>query len=160
MATQLHRMLPLNLYMLKRQHGGPVDIYKLTTSTTDVKTGVKTQTKTVYHVDRAVILPAGYLRTRSPSIISNSQFVAGGSRDTSLRDFIVDRKDVPLLLTLTVDDWIVYNNKKYQITKSDGPEYDSCYYITAKELVGEVPEQVFNIQVEGHMEVVSETEVA
>jgi hypothetical protein len=125
--------------MLKREYGGPIDIYKLVDSQTDVRTGQKTVTTSVYHIRRAVILPAGWSRAKRPPISSaNKDYVAGGAHDTNTRDFIVDRKDAPGL-TLTPDDWIVCKGRKYQVSKVEAFEFDSGWIITAKESVGEVP---------------------
>jgi hypothetical protein len=140
MATQLQRMSQLVLYKLKRDYGGPIDIYKLVNSQTDVKTGQKVVTTSVNHIHRAIILPAGWSRVRMPAISSaNKDFPVGGAHDSNVREFIVDRKDAPGLTTLTADDWIVYQGRKYQISKVESFEFDSGWIITAKELVGEVP---------------------
>lgn len=139
MSTQLHQMSKRTLYMLKRQYGGPIDIYKLVDSQTDVRTGQKTVTTSAYRIRRVIIMPAGWSRVRMPSISSaNKDFVAGGAHDANTRDFIVDRRDAPDL-TLTSDDWIVYQGRKYQVSKVEAFEFDSGWIITAKESVGEVP---------------------
>jgi hypothetical protein len=134
-------MAPITLYLLKREFGGAIDIYKLLTSETSARTGQKAVTTNVYHVARAVILPSGYSRVRAPGSKDTR-----GSRDVSLRDFIVDRKDVRGLTTLTADDWIVYRGSKYQVKEVESAEFDSGWVITAKELKGEIPEQTINVQ--------------
>ena len=140
MSTQLHQMSRRTLYMLKRQYGGPIDIYKLVDSQTDVRTGQKTVTTNVHHVRRAIIMPAGWSRTRMLSISSaNKDHVAGGAHDANVRDFIVDRRDASGLTTLTADDWIVFQGRKYQVSRIEAFEFDSGWIITAKESVGEVP---------------------
>ena len=139
MSTQLHQMSRRALYMLKRQYGGPIDICKLVCSQTDVRTGQKTASTDVYHIRRAIIMPAGWSRMKRPPISSaNKDYVAGGAHDTNTRDFIVDRRDAPDL-TLTSDDWIVCQGRKYQVSKVEAFEFDSGWIITAKESVGEVP---------------------
>jgi hypothetical protein len=139
MSAQLHQQSKRILYMLKREYGGPIDIYKLVDSRTDVQTGQKTVTTNVYHIRRAIIMPAGWSRVRMSAISSaNKDCVAGGAHDTNIRDFIVDRKDAPGL-TLTPDDWIVCKGRKYQMSKVEAFEFDSGWIITAKESVGEVP---------------------
>jgi hypothetical protein len=125
--------------MLKREYGGPIDICKLVDSQTDVRTGEKLVTTRAYHVRRAIILPAGCSRIKMPAISSaNKDFVAGGAHDSNVREFIVDRKDVPALMTLTADDWIIYQGRKYQVSKVESFEFDSGWIITTKESVGEV----------------------
>jgi hypothetical protein len=125
--------------MLKREYGGPIDIYKLLNSQTDVRTGQKVLSTKVYHVRRAIILPANFARFRMPSLSSaNKDFMAGGAHDSSTRDFIVDRSDTGDLTTLTADDWIVYQDRKYQVSKVESFEFYSGWIISTKESMGEV----------------------
>lgn len=133
------------LYSLKRDYGARIDIYKLGTSSTDVRTGIKTINKTVFHIRRAVVLPVKVDRSVQQSISlisSNKNFVSGGTYDVGTRDFIIDRRDCPTLPELTADDWVVYNRRKYQIKSVQSFEVDAGWLVTAKELVGEVPEQI------------------
>ncbi len=159
MSTQLHQMSKRSLYMLKREYGGPIDIYKLMDSQTDVRTGQKTVTTSVYHIRRAVILPAGFLRVRMPSISSaNKDYVAGGAYDSNTREFIVDRRDAPGLTTLTADDWIIYKGQKYQVSKMESFEFDSGWIITTSESVGESPQQVFHVKADSLLCLTSEVQ--
>jgi hypothetical protein len=149
--SQLDRLTPLVVYSLKRQYGGPIDIYHLVSSSTAAKTGVKTVSTTKYSVSRAIVMPAGYSRTRLPSIVGEANNVIGGSRDMSVRDFIVDRKDTTGLTTLNADDWIVYQSRKFQIQSVEAYELDAAWLITAKELVGEVPQQTYAATVDSEL---------
>jgi hypothetical protein len=149
MTTVLHRLAPLTIYLLKRQYGGPISIYKLASSTTDARTGEKVVTTSVYPVKRAIVMPAGYTRERA----ALGRLAASGSRDVSERDFIIDRRDVSGLTDLTADDWIVYDSRKYQVKAVETCEFDAVMLITAKELVGEVPEQVFAVQADNTLSV-------
>lgn len=150
----LNQRMRQALYVLKKDYGAPIDIYKLLDSTTDVRTGVKVVTKTVTHVRRAIVVPARIDRVaqQTISIISaNKEFVTGGHYDVSQRDFIIDRHDVPDLPELTADDWIVFNRRKYQVRTVEAFEYDAGWVISARELVGEVPEQIFDLRAESHL---------
>lgn len=141
----LNRLVRQTLYMLKRQFGGTVDIYRLLSTDTDLRTGVVTATKDVTRIDRAVVLSAKVSREVKQSISlisSNKEMVMGGTRDERTRIFIVDRSDCPDLV-LTKDCWLVYNEKKYAIDYFEESEVDSSWVIVGKELVGEIPEQIF-----------------
>jgi hypothetical protein len=132
------------LYSLKRTYGGTIDIYKLSSSATDVRTGVKTVSKSVTRIQRAIVVPSKRDRTAVQSISqisADKQFVMGGTFDETVRDFIIDRRDCPSLPDLTEDDWIVYRNRKFQVKTIESFEVDAGWVITAKELVGEIPEQ-------------------
>ncbi len=147
----LNQRIRAALYQMKKDYGASIDIYKLVSSATDVRTGEKVVTKTVTHVRRAIIVPAKIDRVaqQTISVISaNKQFVTGGTYDVSQREFIIDRRDVPTLPELTADDWIVFNRRKYQIKNVEAFEYDTGWVITARELVGEVPEQIFDLRAE------------
>ena len=159
MATQLDRTSPITLYTMKRQYGAAIVIHKLLTSVTDVRTGVKNITETLYPVARAVIFPEGYSRKRLPRFtMENRKWIAGGSSDIGQREILVDRKDTVGLTDLSTDDWIVYKGKKYQVVKADAPEFDTCFYVTIQD-IGELPEEVLNIQVESHLQIDDATAV-
>jgi len=152
----LTREIQRVLYALKRQYGGAIDIYKLTTSETNVRTGQKIAATTVTHVRRAIILPARSWRRVVRGISSaNKDFLAGGAYDANSRDFIVDRLDAPTLTTLTADDWIVYRGRKYQVSEVEAFECDAGWILTAKELVGEVPQQTFDVSGDDRLELTS-----
>lgn len=143
------------LYSLKRQYGATIDIYKLQGSTTDVRTGVKAINKSVIRIQRAVVLPAKKDRTVIQSISqisANKEFVTGGTFDENVREFIIDRRDCPTLTDLTADDWIVFNRRKFQIKTLEQFEFDAGWVISAKELVGEIPEQIFSVKADHLLE--------
>lgn len=157
----LNRQIQQSLYMLKRQYGGTIDVYKLGSSTTDVRTGIKVITKTVTRIQRAVILPVRLSRevVQSISLISsNKEFVMGGSYDQGVREFIVDRRDVPDLPALNQDDWLVYRSRKYSIKNFQEFEFEAGWVITGKELVGEVPEQIHVLAADHLLELTSTSE--
>ncbi len=147
----LNQRIRQALYQLKKDYGASIDIYKLVSSETDARTGEKVITKTVTHVRRAIVVPSRMDRVANQTISlisANKQFVTGGHYDVNQRDFIIDRRDVPTLPELTADDWIVYNRRKYQVKTVECFEVDAGWVVTARELVGEVPEQIFDLRAE------------
>jgi len=141
----LKRTITRTLYMLKRQYGGSIDIYTLTSSITNQETGVTTIVKDVVHVDRAVVLPAQMqkeVRKSISQISANKTFVVGGTYDAGRRIFIVDRDDTPAL-DLTNNSYLVYRNRKYEIESFQEYEFESGWIIVGRELIGEVPEQIY-----------------
>lgn len=117
--------------------------------TSDPRTGAKATTKSVTIVRRAIVLPGTIdrIEVRSiPFVSANKATVVGGQYDTALRDFIVDRRDVPAL-ELTEDDWIVFDRRKYAIRTFDD-YFGVAWLITARAIVGEVPEQVHLLSVD------------
>jgi hypothetical protein len=133
------------LYTLKRDYGAPIDIYKNLGLTINTKTGTKTVSMDVTPVHRAVVLPATYARQMvqsTPEKIANRAFDQGGLYDTRTRIFAVDRRDTPNL-SLTEDDWVVYDACKYGVVKFEEFEPLTAYFITTKQLIGEPFEQIF-----------------
>lgn len=139
----LNRWIKQTLYMLKRQYGGPVAIYKQTGSTIDYRTGVKTITKQSYHINRVIILPVRVGRDAIKSISqisANKKFTSGGTFEKGVRDFIIDRSDVDDI-ELTADDWLVYNGRRYNIKTIQELEFSTAWIITGQEVMGAHPEQ-------------------
>jgi len=157
-SYSLNQQIRRVLYALKRQYGGPIDVHKLTASTTDVRTGQRQQTVTVTRIARAPVLPGHTARKaiRGISLISaNKEIVTGGTYDSQKRDFIIDRRDAPNLSTLTADDWIVCDGRKYQVAEVDALEFNAAWVVTAKELVGEVPQQTIRVGVSENLNLTS-----
>ena len=160
-SYSLNQQIRRVLYALKRQYGGQIDVHKLSASETNVRTGQKLQTVTVTRIKRAIVLPGHTARKviRGISLISaNKMMVTGGSYDSQKGDFIIDRRDAPGLPALTADDWIVYQGRKYQVAEVDAFEFDAAWIVTAKELVGEVPQQTFRVGVSDSLNLTSATE--
>ena len=136
------------LYSLKKEYGAQIDIHKLVSSETNVRTGQKQLTATVTRVRRAIVLPARIDRIAQlgiSKISSNKEFAFGGTYDSAQREFIIDRRDVRNLPELSADDWIVFNERKYQVKSVEAFEYDTGWVITARELVGDNEGQVFSL---------------
>ena len=152
--SDLNPAIQQALYVLKRQYGAPVDIYVQGAVTTDTTTGARTVNKTVYPIDNVIVLPAKLSRNdkRGISLISaNKNLVQGGFYDTTTRRFIIDRSDVPDLTTLTENDWLVFKRRKYQFESIQEFEDDVGWVITAKAVIGEVPEQIFLVSADNLM---------
>ena len=137
------------IYKLKRLYGGSIFVYTQGTKTADLKTGEITWTGRVAHtVSRAIILPVKIDRQQVQSISmisSNKQFVYGGTYDRGARWFYIDPKDLPIGHEIKMDDWIVYQGKKYEIKTTKDSEFDSLWEVLGVEMIGVKPEQVFNL---------------
>ena len=161
MTTHLDRQSKHALYLLKREYGGEIDIYKLVNSQTEVRTGKKIVAVNVIHVRRAVILPALTARKAVrgvPAIAAAKDFIGGGEYDSATRQFLVDRADASTIETLTVDDWIVFSGRKYQIKSVESFEFDAGWLITATESVGEKPQRQFDAKADNLLDLTAEAE--
>jgi hypothetical protein len=130
--------------MLKKEYGGPITVYNLGTTSTNYDSGVKTHTRDSVFIRRAIVLPVRIAReiVQSISMISaNKKIVQGGTFDTGKRTFIIDRTDVPSTFRIDNDDWIVYDNKRYDVITADEFEQKTAWLVVAKEIEGVTPEQ-------------------
>jgi hypothetical protein len=139
------------LYSMKKQYGGgPLSIYTFNGSTTNVETGVKTINKTVTVVNKVIILPAKVSREVLQSISqisANKAFVYGGTFDSRMRSFIIERRDCPNVV-LKDDDWLVFDGLKYEIKSIQEFEFDTAWVVVGRQILGEVPEQIHPLAVD------------
>ena len=147
----LNRELRLTLYQLKKEYGAPVDVYKLDSASTDYKTGVKTATKSVISVRLAVVMPAITMRKmfQGISYLSASKpFASQGGQgwDGTTRAFIFEGRDLPGY-DWEVEDWIVYRDRRYDVSEIELLEHDSGWLIIGKEVKGVVPERIIQLNV-------------
>jgi hypothetical protein len=139
----LIRFIRDNIYRMKQDYGSPITVYKLTSVDTDYETGEKSASRTAYPITRAVVLPVNIKREviQSISVISaNKKIVQGGMYDVGMRTFIIDRRDASFT-DLNNDDWIVFDNKRYDIKAIQEFEQRTAWLIVARELEGVVPAQ-------------------
>ncbi|KPK52073.1 MAG: hypothetical protein AMS22_09860 [Thiotrichales bacterium SG8_50] len=152
----MNRFIRRTLYSLKRQYGGRVDVYKLGAAATDYETGVKTYTRTVTTVRKAIVLPVQIKRevVQGISAISaNKMFVYGGTYDAGTRTFILDTRDLPDSYEIVMDDWLTYNGRRYDIKSISEFEQHTAWIIVGKEVKGVRPEQIIHMKVEDLLDV-------
>ena len=146
---QQSRLIRQSLYALKRQYGAAIQVYQLEDSVTDLLTGNKSVSKSVYPIRRAVILPAQLQREVIQSISqisANKKFVTGGTFDRGHRNFIIDAHDLPCGFKFTNDDWIVFRNRRYEMKQISEFEFQAGWVVTGREILGRVPEQIFPVK--------------
>jgi len=156
----LNKLVRNVIYQMKRQYGGSITLYRLLSAGTDRATGVKTETHESVYIRRAVVLPVNVYREVLQSISqisANKKLVMGGSFDVGLRVFIVDRRDAPGY-TITNDDWIVYNHKRYDIDSIDEFEQATAWLITGRAIEGSPTEE--DIRATGNSDLFELTQLA
>ena len=148
-----------SLYGLKKAYGCRVDLYKLRTAATNYKTGVKTYTKSVTRLRRCVVLPAQIQRDVSQTITAisaNKGFVYGATYDAGTRKFVIDARDVPIGYEPELDDWLVYDERRYEIKDISVFEQRAGWIIIGKETLGVAAEQIHSARVEDTLSFESE----
>jgi hypothetical protein len=144
----MNRFIRKTLYSLKRQYGSLIYLYKLNDASTNYETGVKISSQTRIVIKKCVVLPVKIQREVVQSVIGkNRAFAYGGSYDAGSRSFIVDARDLPTDYTIENDDWIVYNNHRYNIQAITEFEQHTGWILLGKEILGVVPEQIVNLSV-------------
>jgi hypothetical protein len=134
----LIRFIYRAIQAMKKEYGSPITVYRLNSTTTNMQTGAKTVSRDSIFVRRAVVLPNSLTRAQMQtiSVISaNKQIVQGGTYDPGQRRFIIDRRDVPDW-EMGMDDWIVYNDKRYEFKTVEEFEQSTAWLITAREVKG------------------------
>lgn len=132
----LNRRIRQALYALKRGFGSTVKLYKPTTTTTDYKTGIKTSGSTSITIHRCIVLPARIQREVIQSIVGNREFAYGGSYDADTRIFVIDSRDLPKGYIIQNDDWLEYDNYRYNPKTIEELEQHTGWTITAKRVIG------------------------
>lgn len=118
--AKLIRMIERNLYVLKRQYGGPVVFCSLLDANTDYSTGSKVVQYKTCSINRAVVLPSRILREIVASVArisSNKPLAYGGDFIIGDRGFIIQGSDLPSTWDVKKDDWIAYRGERYSIKK-------------------------------------------
>ncbi len=142
-----------NLYVLKLDYGQPVDIYK-TTSVLNLKTGLKTLSRTKLSIDNAIVLPSlDILRGKSvyeKAFLQHNRPISESSLDVADRVIILDATDVPDDFDLQPNDYLIIHseigkNVRYDIKSIDQYEFDSGFILQLKETVGAKLEQIFDL---------------
>jgi len=154
----LNQRIKAALYSLKKEYGGgPISIYTFNGTTVDVESGSKIVNKSVTLVPRGIILPAKVAREVIQSISqisANKAFVYGGTFDSRMRSFIIERRDAPAV-ELKDDDWLVLDGRKYEIKSIQEFEFDTAWVIVARQILGEVPEQIHPLAVDHLLDISS-----
>jgi hypothetical protein len=138
---------------LKKQHGCSVEVYKMTSSDIDRKTGTRTSSSTSIEVDNCIVLPAKVTSqvNQSISYISASKpFIMGGQYVAGKRNFIFDfeeRRGIPFDYEWTLSDWIIVDDastgrlERYDVESFEELFFGSGWMVTANRITGVTPQR-------------------
>jgi len=116
MFDNVLRQIKVIIYRLKRNFGVSIQLVRLLTMTNNIRTGDMSQTKLTIDIARAVMSATRQLRDfvyDLAFIAANKNFTQGGYFDASDWTTIIDAKDLPKDFIPTLDDYILYDGKKY-----------------------------------------------
>jgi hypothetical protein len=120
------------LYALKRQYGANVTVCKVLDTDTDYETGVKTVSRELYPVKRAIMLPVEAERKVEQGIAqlsANKSFVSQAGFDEGKALFIFDARDLPTGFKFNLDDYVIVSGEYYLVTEVDEFEVDAGWII-------------------------------
>lgn len=106
------------LYTLKREYSKSVAIYHPEDYAYNLQTGKKSKDLSVYEVRKAIVLDAKVSRDfvyDLTYIAANKNFTYGAFFDATERVCIIDRRDLPQGFEITLQDYVVYDNERYEI---------------------------------------------
>jgi len=136
----LQREIRQVLYQLKSRYGAPVDVYQGSSQQTDYRSGAKTAVATKTSIRMAIVMPADATRKffYSISYLAESRaFTSQGGPgwDDESKGFIFDGRDMPGH-TWEVEDWVVYDGKRYDVSNIEELEFGTGWMIIGKRAKG------------------------
>lgn len=147
------RFISQVLYRLKRRYGEAVIIYNRLSSTTNLETGVKSVITESVIVKRAIVLPSKIHREfvyDLTFIATNKNFTYGGHFDTTERQLIFDRKDLPNF-EIKVGMYLLFKSRRYDVKQVEEFEDNTGYFVTAKQSIE--ADATHTIQVNAHSDI-------
>lgn len=124
------------VYRLKRRYGMPIDIVYLVSSVTNLETGAKTVLKGAVRVSRAILLPSVIHREFAYDltfVATNKNFTYGGHFDTTVKQLIIDRKDLPFGFEIKPGMYFLFDGVRVDVQKVEDFEDNRSYFIQAKQ---------------------------
>lgn len=148
MPDNMLRFIKDVIYSLKRDYGGPLDLYRDTIISLDRSTGEKEVTKEKWHIHRAIRLPRNIHRDVIFSATGNRLFQYGNVIETADRNVIIDARDIPKGLVIQEENWyLIIDDERYEIRKAEKFDFNAAYFLILKKLVGKPLERIVEITV-------------
>jgi hypothetical protein len=137
------------IYDLKRDYGGPVDIYQNIVGQTNYKTGEQSITKNHWVVRRAIRLPRNIHRDSLFSATGNTLFAYGNVVELADRNIIIDWKDLPVGFNFKEENWyVIIDNMHYDLVKVMEFDNKAAIFVILKQLIGAPREAIVEIGVQ------------
>ncbi len=130
------------LYTFKQDYSVSLELYTRVGSAVNLETGVKTLTKLVFKIDRAVLLPRQVVRTALMLPGSGDTFKYGGLIDQGKRIVIIDINDYPSTYEVRPNDYVVINTQRYNIKDATLHDDRTAVLLTLEETIGEQPARI------------------
>lgn len=145
------------LYTLKKGFGFTITLHKVTDESLNHETGQRTPTIITKRIEKAIILPAtSQMKFEFGGAYNkaNANFTYGALYTTALRRVIIDAQDV-LDFEIEENDYFIWDEKRWQISKVDDLEYETAFTLTARMVKGSVRHMVEEIALESQIQLTS-----
>lgn len=145
--VHIRKIMRKAIYSLKWKFGQPADLYREVQGDYDPETGLRTLLKSKIHVDRMIVFPGLIQRDFFFGISvlrANSKFVTGGDVELDDRQFIIDANDLPKNYIILDDDYIIKDHEKWSFKSVDNLDEHTGYFINARRIVNEVPNEILD----------------
>lgn len=142
------------LYTLKRGYGFPITLHKITDETHNYETGKRVPTILTQRIERAIILPAT-LRRIFESDSLPTDFKYGALYDSSLRQVVIDADDLNDF-EIEINDYLIWNEKRWQVSQVQELEYQTAYNILIKMVEGTIRNMVEEVSLETNLQLSQE----
>jgi hypothetical protein len=140
------------IYDLKRDYGGPIDIYQNVVGETDFRTGEKTIEKRHWKIRRAIRLPRDIHRDAIFSATGNTLFAYGNVIELADRNIIIDWRDLPAGFNFKEENWyVVIEAGHYEIVKVIEFDNRAAIFIILKQLIGAPREAIVEIGIQSNI---------
>lgn len=120
------------LYPIKRRRGEPVQIHQIDDNEVDLTTGAITKSYLTYRIKKAIVLPVNTDRSfvyDLAFIAANKNFTGGGFFDKLMTQIVIDMRELPTGIVISLNDYCSIKGTSYKIAKSTIVE-DAFYILS------------------------------
>lgn len=137
MNQNLLRQVKLIIYKLKRSYGLELHIWHPISMENNVETGKIAREYSIMYIRQAILLPRTFARDFEYDltyIASGKNFVYGGYFDSAKRNIILDVDDLPSNFEITNNDFVVFQEKRWELADISLAEHNQAYFLIAKQV--------------------------
>ena len=118
-----------NIYKLKQTSGKKIIIQSKSNTQYNLETGKRVVNYFWLEVPKAIVLEERFERVFDPV---DGRFRLGGYQENKIRNILIDRNDLPKDFVITLEQWIIFNNKRYDIIKVEDYDDKNVYNLIVK----------------------------
>ena len=132
------------VYALSKDFGFKCDLYRQE-ETLDHRTGRTTRVRHKFKIKKAIFFPSQLFRDFNYAALFGKDMQFGGILDVSQRRVLINKKYLPKGFNIDVNDYVIFNGKRYEIQKIDELELADYWHLIIKQTVGVPKGELFEI---------------